>query len=114
LLLDPFDVFNSLFYNWLYMIEISKEEVLKVAQLARLELSETEVEKYQKELSAILGYVDVLNKVDLSDVAATAQVTGLLNVYAEDKKKPSFDRDELLKNAPERQDGYYRVKPVLE
>jgi aspartyl-tRNA(Asn)/glutamyl-tRNA(Gln) amidotransferase subunit C len=95
------------------MSKISKEEVLKVAELARLELSEAEVEKFQKELSAILGYVDVLNKVDVSDVLATAQVTGLLNVYAEDKKNTSFSRDELLKNAPDSRDGYYKVKPVL-
>lgn len=94
--------------------KISKEEVKRIAQLARLELSEAEVEKYQKELSAILGYVDVLTGVDTSKVAATANIAGLSDVYAEDAKNPSFDRDEVLKNAPEKKDGYIKVKPVLE
>lgn len=96
------------------MSKISKEDVLKVAQLARLELSDKEVEKYQKELSAILGYIDVLNKVDVSQVEPTAQVAGLTNVYRNDKKNPSLDREAVLKNAPKKQDGYFKVRAVLE
>lgn len=96
------------------MSEISKEEVKKIAQLARLELSEAETEKYQKELSVILGYVEVLGKADTKDVKTTANITGLNSVYAEDLKNPSFDRDNVLKNVPEKQDGYIKVKPVLE
>lgn len=96
------------------MSKISKQEVERIAQLARIELSEKEIERYQKELSGILDYIEILNKVDTSAIDPTAQVTGLLNVYDEDVKRPSLKREEILKNAPEKKDGYIRVKPVLD
>ena len=96
------------------MSKISKEEVERIAQLARIELTEKDTEKYKKELSGILDYIEVLNKVDTTSIDPTAQVTGLLNVYEEDVKNPSLDRDEILKNAPDKKDGYIKVKPVLE
>lgn len=96
------------------MSEISKEEVKKVAQLARLELTEAETEKYQKELSAILGYVDILNKIDTGDVEATANVAGLTDICSKDAKNPSLNREVVLSNVPEKQNGYIKVKPVLE
>lgn len=96
------------------MSKISKEEVERIAQLARIELSEKDTEKYQKELSGILDYIEVLNKADTSAIDPTAQVTGLLNVYEEDEKISSLPREEILKNAPDKKDGYIRVKPVLD
>ncbi|MDD3481190.1 MAG: Asp-tRNA(Asn)/Glu-tRNA(Gln) amidotransferase subunit GatC [Patescibacteria group bacterium] len=97
------------------MSKIDKEKVKEVAYLARLELTEKEVEKFQGELSDILGYVETIQKVDTKDVEPTAQVTGLTDVWRVDKKSPSnLSRDEILANTPEKQDGYIKVKPVLE
>lgn len=97
------------------MAHVDKKIVEDIAQLARLELTDAEEQKYQKELSAILGYIDVLNEVDTTVVEPAAQVTGLLTVMREDKKVASeLSRDEILKNAPQKQDGYIKVKSVLE
>lgn len=97
------------------MSKIDKEKVKEVAYLARLELSDTEVAKYQKELAGILDYVDTIKKVNTKDVLPTAQVAGLTDVWRIDEKHPSeLKRDEILANAPEKKDGYIKVKPVLE
>lgn len=97
------------------MSKVSKEEVKQIAYLARLEMSDKEIEKYQKELSGILKYVDQISEVDTKNVEPTAQVTGLSDVWRVDEKHPSkLTRDEILANAPEKQDGYIKVKPVLD
>lgn len=97
------------------MGKISKDEVEKIAQLARLNLSESDTKKYQNELSQILDYVEQINKVNTKNVEPTAQVTGLSDVYAEDKSRPSYPgREEILKNAPEKKDGFIKVKRVLD
>lgn len=97
------------------MSKISKDDVEKIAQLARLDLSESDTLEYQKELSAILGYVEVIDKADVKNIEPTAQVTGLSDVFREDKKEPSdLSRDKILENAPDKKDGYIKVKSVLE
>jgi aspartyl-tRNA(Asn)/glutamyl-tRNA(Gln) amidotransferase subunit C len=96
------------------MSKISKEQVEQIAVLARLELSEAEEKKFQDELSHILDYVETIQKADVKDVEPTANVTGLKNVYREDKKIPSkLARDVILSNAPDKKDGYIKVKSVL-
>jgi aspartyl-tRNA(Asn)/glutamyl-tRNA(Gln) amidotransferase subunit C len=66
-------------------------------------------------MTDILGYVKQLDEVDISSVEPTSQVTGLKNVYVEDqKRKCDIPREELLSNAPEKEDGFIKVKPVLE
>lgn len=92
---------------------LSKEEVIKIAGLARIELSEAEVEKFQKELSAVLDYVEELKNVDVTGLEEVSQVTGLVNVQREDKAVESEDRDAILSQAPEIKDGYYKVKAIL-
>jgi aspartyl-tRNA(Asn)/glutamyl-tRNA(Gln) amidotransferase subunit C len=96
------------------MSEISKEQVEQIAILARLELSEAEEAKFQKELSNILEYVDTIQKADVTGVEPTQNVTGLMSVHRKDEKIPSkLTRDEILSNAPEKKDGYIKVKSVL-
>lgn len=96
------------------MSKVTTEDVQQIAALARLELSTSEVAKYQTELSHILDYVDQIEKADTKNVEPTAQVTGLKDVVREDIKKPSkLSRDEILANAPDKKDGYIKVKPVL-
>jgi aspartyl-tRNA(Asn)/glutamyl-tRNA(Gln) amidotransferase subunit C len=92
---------------------LTKEEVIKIAQLARIELSEKEVEKFQKELSAVLDYVEELKQVDVSGLEEVAQVTGLVNVQRDDKVVEANNIEEILSEAPEIKDGYYKVKAIL-
>ena len=90
------------------------EEVEHVARLARLRLSDEELEQMRTDLSRILGYIDMLEEVDVSDVPPTAQVTDLFNVMREDQARPSLPREDALANAPEQQDGMFRVKAIFE
>lgn len=97
------------------MSKISKQDVEQIAQLARLELSESEIAKYQSELSNILGYAETIQSVDTKNVEPTAQVTGLSDVLRDDKKTPSvLGRDDIFSNTPDKNDGYIKVKPVLD
>ena len=94
--------------------KISRPEVDKIANLARLELSEAEKEKYAEELGAILSYIDKLKEVDTENTAITSQVNGLSNILREDKVAASEDFVQLVKMAPEHEDGLIRVKAVFE
>lgn len=96
-------------------MRLTKEEVEHVARLARIKISESEKEIFSDQLSEILNYVGQLNKVDTTNVAATARVTEIINVMEEDCVRPcGLSREEILANAPEMQDGYLKVKAVLE
>jgi aspartyl-tRNA(Asn)/glutamyl-tRNA(Gln) amidotransferase subunit C len=88
---------------------ITRDEVLHVARLARLALSEDEVERFGAQLSAILEAVGKVSELDLSDVEPTAHPLELANVWAEDEPRPSLSVDEALANAPDREAGFFRV-----
>ena len=79
---------------------ISIDEVRKIAQLARIELTPEEEQRHAETISAVLDYMKILNEVDTAGVEPTFQVTGLENVYREDEVKPSSLRDKLLKQMP--------------
>jgi aspartyl-tRNA(Asn)/glutamyl-tRNA(Gln) amidotransferase subunit C len=93
---------------------LTLDEVRKVATLARLRLSDEELERMQQQLSSILDYMQVLQEVDVSDVPPTAQVTDVVNVMRPDEVRPSLPVEEALANAPAQEDGYFKVKPVFE
>lgn len=93
---------------------ISNEEVKHIAQLAKLSLSEQEVDKYAKELATIAEFVSELNEVDISGVAPTAHVVDKNNVFRKDEKKESFPREEILKNAPSKEAGCISVPKLVE
>lgn len=96
------------------MAKITRDDVLKLARLSRLHLSSQEVEQFQKEIESILGYVEQLQKVDLDDLPATNQITGLENVMRVDEvKEYGTSPEELLKNAPDTQNGHIKVRRVL-
>lgn len=92
---------------------LTKEEVLKLAKLSRIALSEAEVEKFQKNLDTVLGYVDELKKVDTEGLKEVNQVTGLINVQRPDEAVVAENREEILGQAPETKDGYFKVKAIL-
>jgi aspartyl-tRNA(Asn)/glutamyl-tRNA(Gln) amidotransferase subunit C len=91
---------------------ISRDEVLHVARLARLELTDDEIERFTEQLSAILEAVAKVSELDLSDVEPTAHPLDLVNVWAEDEPQPSLPVDEALANAPDRHDGFFKVPPA--
>lgn len=92
---------------------INKETVEKIAFLARLEVLEEEKEQYQTELSNILEFVEKIQELDLSNVTPTAHILDIQNVVREDNTKDSFEIDEILKNAPKRQDSSIVVPKVI-
>jgi aspartyl/glutamyl-tRNA(Asn/Gln) amidotransferase C subunit len=100
------------------MSRISEEIVQHIAKLARIELSEKEIGKFQKELSSILDYVEQLNKVKTGEIESIKQITGLKDVAREDTRMRSESDtnigNKLLKQAPKRKDDYYKVPKVLE
>jgi aspartyl-tRNA(Asn)/glutamyl-tRNA(Gln) amidotransferase subunit C len=88
---------------------IERDQVLHVARLARLRLSDEEVERMTGELSGILGHVDRIGNLDLEGVEPTSHVVALENVLRADVPRPSLPREAALANAPEPQDGAFRV-----
>ena len=92
---------------------LSEEEVKKVAGMARIALTDEEVAKFQKDLSSVLDYVDVLKEVDTEGLEIVSSVTGLENVTRPDVAKPIDYQEEIMANAPERKDRYYKVKSIL-
>lgn len=92
---------------------LTKEEVIKIADLARIELTEAEIERLQKDLSSILDYVSDLQKVNTEGLEIVSSVTGLENVVRKDEPVTPTNRDDIKANAPEIKDGYYKVKSIL-
>ena len=93
---------------------IDRDQVLHVARLARLELSDDEVERMASELSGILDHVDRISELDLADVEPTSHVVELENVLRADEPLPSLARDAALASAPDPADGAFRVpSPAL-
>ncbi len=96
------------------MSKLTRDDVLKLAALSKLRLSEAEIEKFRTELTEILDYVEVLDKVDTKGLEPTYQVTGLTNVTRADKTKSYFAKPAvLLKNAPALEKNQFKVKRVL-
>ena len=88
---------------------IDREQVLHVARLARLELTEEEIERMAGELSGILEHVDRISALDLDGVEPTTHVVALENVLRADEPEPSLPRERALENAPDPADGAFRV-----
>jgi aspartyl-tRNA(Asn)/glutamyl-tRNA(Gln) amidotransferase subunit C len=88
---------------------IDRDQVLHVARLARLELSEDELDKMAGELSGILDHVERMNELDLEGVEPTTHVVQLENVLRADEPRPSWPREEILEPAPDPDEGAFRV-----
>jgi len=96
-------------------MKLSREEVLHIALLARLGLTETEVDSLRKQLSDILENFEALQEVDTTDVPPTAQSIPLQSVMRnDDEVVPSLPPNQILANAPRREEGFFRVRAVLE
>ncbi len=95
-------------------MKLSREEVLHIARLARIDLTEDEIKRFSEQLSNILENFEVLQQVDTTDVPPTSQAVALQSVMREDEVRPSFPPDDILANAPRREADCFRVKAVLE
>lgn len=95
-------------------MNISKEEVLHVAKLARLKFTDDEAEALAKDMENIIGFANKLNELDTEGVVPTAHAIPMSNAFREDVVKPSFDREAMLANAPSKEDGGYTVPKVVE
>ena len=91
---------------------ISRDEVLHVARLARLALSDEEIDRLGAQLNAILEAVGKVSELDLADVEPTAHPLDLVNVWAEDAPQQSLSVEDALANAPDREAGFFRVPPA--
>ncbi|MFN7209045.1 MAG: Asp-tRNA(Asn)/Glu-tRNA(Gln) amidotransferase subunit GatC [Aggregatilineales bacterium] len=95
-------------------MKLSREEVLQIAELAKLSLTESELSTYAEQLSAVLEYAARLEQLDTADIPPTATVLPLQNVLREDVVRPSLPREQALANAADAIEGQFRVDAVLE
>ena len=95
------------------MTKITKDEVKKVAHLARLELNEDEINNHAEQLEKILGYIKELEKIDTDNVTCTTRAIEVFNVFRKDEKKISDCTEELLELGPSREDKYFKVPKII-
>ncbi len=95
-------------------MRLTRDQVLHVAELAKLKLTDVEVDLFQEQLSAILAYADHLDELDTESIPPTAGVLALRNVMRLDQVRPSFPRTAMLENAPDTEEGLVRVQAVLD
>ena len=93
---------------------LTPDEVKRIARLARVGLSDDEVAHFQVQLSDLLDYFQRLQEVDTEKLPPTAQTLAMHNVMRDDEPRPSFDKEEVLANAPQREDDLFRVRAILE
>ena len=95
------------------MTKITKEEVRKVAELARLELNEDEINNHSEQLEKILDYIRQLEKIDTDDIPCTTRAIEVINIFRKDEKKVSDCSEELLELGPSREDKYFKVPKII-
>jgi aspartyl-tRNA(Asn)/glutamyl-tRNA(Gln) amidotransferase subunit C len=95
-------------------LKVSREEVLHIAHLARIALTESEIDRLSEQLSKLLDSFEILQQVDTTDVPPTAQSVALQSVMRDDTVLPSLPPDDILENAPRREGDLFRVRAVLE
>ena len=95
------------------MSKITKDEVEKVAHLARLELNEDEINNHAEQLEKILEYIKQLEKIDTKNVLCTTRAIEVINVFRKDEKKNSDCTEEILELGPSREDKYFKVPKII-
>tara|TARA_B100000900_G_scaffold260262_1_gene221848 strand:- start:1931 stop:2224 length:294 start_codon:yes stop_codon:yes gene_type:complete len=95
------------------MSRITKDQVSKVAKLARLKLNEEEIDNHAIQIEKILDYINQLEKIDTENVQCTTRAIEVINVFRDDEKKQSNNRDEILNLAPAREDDFYKVPKII-
>lgn len=95
--------------------QLSRAEIIHLSKLANIKLTEIEIEKFQKQLSSVVGYVEKLKEVNTDNVVTVSQVTGLANVTAEDgmKNTRQLSQEKTLQNAQAKKNGFIRVNAIF-
>jgi aspartyl-tRNA(Asn)/glutamyl-tRNA(Gln) amidotransferase subunit C len=99
---------------YFYAMKLTRDDVKHIALLARLGLTDDDIDKFSVQLSVILDNFEILKKVDTTDIEPTAQSIALKNVFREDKSEQSYKAEDVLANAPQQDDNYFKVQAVLE
>ena len=94
-------------------MKITKEEVLYVARLARLDLDKGEIDKFAGQIDEILGYIEKLNQVDTRGIKPTSHAISLTNAFRDDVQREHLDRERALDNAPDQEEGQFVVPKVV-
>lgn len=93
--------------------KISKTIMIHISKLSKVRLTKEEMNNYEKQISVILDFMESLNKVATHNIPETNQTTGLVNCMRDDQIKQSLTREDVLKNAPAAENGYFKIKTVL-
>jgi len=93
--------------------KISKDLIKSLSKLAKLNLTEKEIEKYVNEFSSVMGYMEEIKSLNVENIPETARVTDEGNVFREDEVKPSFNQEQALKNSKNTHNGYFLVPQIL-
>ena len=94
-------------------MSISKEEIIHIAKLASLNLNDDEIEKYTKNMQEILEFANTVNNVDTSSIKETIGANNNYNVFRKDEVKQEISKDDLLQNAPSKDEGMFRIPKVI-
>lgn len=95
-------------------MQVSKEEILHIAKLADLNLKEDEIEKYKHDLQEILNFANIVDKAKVEGLEETIGINEVFNVFRKDEIIKPLDREELLQNAPEQQEGMFKIPKVIQ
>ena len=95
------------------MTKISKDTVRNLAKLAKLNLTDRQIDKYSQDLTAVVGYMEEIKNIDVSQVSETSRVTEEENIFREDEVKPSLSQKEALKNSNNTHNDYFLVPQIL-
>ena len=94
-------------------MKITREEVIHVSKLARLQMDDADIDPFSEQIGTILEYFETLNQVDTAGIKPTSHAIFLTNAFREDEEKEHLDRESALANAPEKEDGYFLVPKVI-
>ena len=94
-------------------MKITKEEVMYVADLARLDLDDASIDKFAEQIATILEYIDLLNRLDTEGIEPTSHAISLTNAFRDDEENEHLDRNLALENAPDRENGNFIVPKVV-
>ena len=95
------------------MSRITREEVSKVAKLAKLKLDEKEIDNHANQIEKILDYINQLEKIDTTNVPCTTRALEVINVFRSDTEKKYKDRDDILELAPSKEDDFFKVPKIM-
>ena len=95
------------------MADISRDEIIRIGKLSMLNLTEDEITRYTKDMQEILGYAEMINKLDTSAIDETISATEQKNVFRKDEIKESLPREKVLENSPSQDEGMFRIPKVI-